>query len=207
MLDIRKWLLTAAACFAVALTAHADKPRTAPLPVDMTIDENLASPAVPTSASSAVARHMDRIAKVFSKYNLEVKRLRQDEIVDVVVPCSMLFDPNSTTLAPRAAKLLGGFASLLKLPESYKILVVVHSDSAGSDKYSERLTEARADAIDEFFTSLATDVDPNVIPYGIGNDEPRADNHSIGGREANRRVDFYIIPERKTVDLARQNKL
>jgi flagellar motor protein MotB len=45
------------------------------------------------------------------------------------------------------------------------------------------------------------------VPYGVGFDEPRASNNSIAGRQSNRRVEFYIIPEKQTVEMAKSGKL
>jgi outer membrane protein OmpA-like peptidoglycan-associated protein len=175
-------------------------------PVDMTIEENIATPVVPNKASNAIIRHMDRIGKTFTKHGLEVKMARKGEVVDVIIPCEELFNPNETELKGDAHKLLSAFNALVKLPTLYKILVVVHSDDTGDEAYSETLTEARSNAIDDYFEN-AFGEGINLIPYGVGFDEPRDSNNSIAGRNANRRVEIYIIPEKQTVEMAKSGKL
>jgi outer membrane protein OmpA-like peptidoglycan-associated protein len=175
-------------------------------PVDMTIAENLATPAVPNKASNAIIRHMDRIGKTFSKHGLEVKTARKGEVIDVIIPCDDLFNPNEAELKADAHRLLSAFNALLKLPTLYKMLVVVHSDDAGSEAYSVSLTEERSNAIDDYFSESFGD-SINLVPYGVGFDEPRASNNSIAGRQSNRRVEFYIIPEKQTVEMAKSGKL
>lgn len=175
-------------------------------PIDMTIEENIASPAVPNKASNAIIRHMDRIGKTFSKHGLEVKMVRKGEVLCVILPSDDLFAPNETELKVDASKTLSAFNALLKLPTLYKLLVVVHSDDAGDVKYSETLTEARSNAIDDYYSTALGD-DLNLVPYGMGLDEPRASNNSIAGRKQNRRVEIYIIPEKQTVEMAKSGKL
>jgi outer membrane protein OmpA-like peptidoglycan-associated protein len=175
-------------------------------PIDMTIEENIANPAVPNKASNAIIRHMDRIGKTFAKHGLEVKTARKGEVIYVIVPCDELFNPNETELKADAHKLLSAFTALLKLPTLYKMLVVVHSDDAGSETYAVSLTEERSNAIDDYFSETLGD-DINLVPYGVGFDEPRSSNNSIAGRQANRRVEFYIIPEKQTVEMAKSGKL
>lgn len=174
---------------------------------DMTIDENIATPAVPAKNSNTIIRHMQRIGAVYSKHGLEVKPVRKGEVLKIVVPCNVLFEPNDTVLSMKASQTLNAFKDLVKLPELYKILIVVHSDNTGSDEYLDNLTHARANAIDQYFESIYRNSNLNIIPYGVGNDEPRQDNNSISARDANRRVDFYIIPEKRTIDMAKSNKL
>lgn len=206
-------LLLRLACLVLAVCAcsaghiYAANPKTDPDPFELTIDENLATPEVPAKASATVNRHMQRIGAVYTKHGLEVKPYRKGEVLQVIVPCQSLFQPNDTVLAPRASRVLNAFKDLVKLPDLYKILIVVHSDNTGSQQYADELTVARANAIDNYFISLFPTAQLNLIPYGVGNDEPRTDNRSIGARESNRRVDFYIIPEKRTVEMARSNKL
>lgn len=175
-------------------------------PIDMTIEENIATPAVPSKASNAIVRHMDRIGKTFTKHGLEVKMARKGEVICVILPSDDLFAPNETELKPEATKILSAFNALLKLPTLYKLLVVVHSDDAGAENYSNILTENRSNAIDDYFNETLGD-NLNLVPYGMGFDEPRASNNSIAGRKQNRRVEVYIIPEKQTVEMAKSGKL
>lgn len=178
------------------------------IPAELTIEENIAYPSAPAKASSALIRHMDRIASVFEKHGLTVKRYRKGEVIDIVVPAEMLFAPNEMVLSPNASKILVAFRKILELPSMYRMLVVVHTDNTGSEEYADAITEARANAIDEYLEKQNGGKEINLIPYGVGNDEPLApDNNSIVNRNRNRRVEFYIIPEQQTIDQARTGKL
>lgn len=200
-------LRATALALTVALTVPAVSMAQTMDPDEMTLDENLSYPKVPDKARNSIVRHIERIGNTFKSKGIEVKYTRSGEVADIVVPCSELFDPNSTELSVRAPRYLNALQALVKLPTLYKIVVVVHADDTGSAEYSDALTEERSDTIDEYLRTLAPDAKVNVIPYGMGQDEPRAANNSIAGRAANRRVEFYIVPESQTIDMAASGKL
>ena len=198
----------AAIAITVAPAAMGASPKQAASdPTEMTIDENVATPAVPNKASAAIIRHMNRMAAVFEKHGLEVRRMRKGEVIVVVVPDDKLFMPNETDLSPSAHTVLSAFNSIVKLPALYKVLIVSHTDNTGSETYADQLTEDRANAVDEYFERAFPNAKLNIVPYGMGLEAPRSANTSIGGRQANRRTEIYIIPEQQTVDMARANKL
>lgn len=164
-------------------------------------------PEVPSRSHNAIVRHMENIGATYSKHGLETRMMRTGEVLVVSVPASTLFDANSTELRPDAPRVLNAFSQIIKLPGSYKVLVVAHTDDTGAELYADNLTEARANAVDSFYTATIPDITLNLVPYGVGNDEPRATNHSIAGRAANRRIEFIIIPEKETIARARAGKL
>lgn len=174
--------------------------------VELSFEENLSVPVVPSKAHNSVVRHIERISKAFEKHNLKAETMRNGEITRITVPCSMLFVANQTELSSEASKVLNAFNTLIKLPELYKVVIVVHADDTGDETYADFLTEERANAIDDYYLrNLGENI--NIIPYAMGSDTPRTSNNSIAGRAENRRVEFYIVPERKTVDMAKAGKL
>lgn len=192
---------------ALAMTVAAVATTTATDPSDLTLAENIATPAVPDKGHNAIVRHIERIGTTFARQGIDVRYLRRGQVACITIPASTLFAANQTDLLPTAPRTLNAFQALLKLPRLYKILVVVHADDTGSAEYSDQLTEDRADAIDEYFQRTLPGVELNTVPYGMGLDEPRAANTSIAGRAANRRIEFYIVPEKQTVDMAVGGKL
>lgn len=197
--NFRNVIAAVAVLFSVSVFAES--------PVDMTIDENIASPAVTGKAQAPVIRHMEKLGAVLSKHGFKVTPMRKGEVLRVAVPCSQLFAPNQGSLMQGAARYLSAFRDIVRLPKHYKVLVVVHTDDAGSADYLDSLSEERANAIDEYYVQSLDKDDLNIVPYGVGNDEPLLPNTSIGNRAANRRVDFYIIPGQSLIDQARSGRL
>lgn len=193
-------ILMAAVCgFASTNTTDADTPKT--------LKENITTPEVPKKYSPAIQRHMGNNANQFARHNLEVAMHRKNEVYSVIIPCDTLFKANDDELRSHAPYYLNAFKDLLHKPTSYKILVVVYSDNTGSEQYSDDLTERRANAIADYFDDLVSDVETNIIPYGMGSDEPRSANTSVKNRRRNRRVEIYIVPEENVIKRARTGTL
>ncbi|RMF97213.1 MAG: OmpA family protein, partial [Candidatus Schekmanbacteria bacterium] len=62
-----------------------------------------------------------------------------------------------------------------------------HTDSIGSEKYNQKLSEKRAEAVKNYYVEKG--VDASIIEaIGKGESEPVADNKTREGRAKNRRV-------------------
>lgn len=168
-------------------------------------DTNLTTPEVPAKASAAVARHMDNISKWFKSKGLSTKTVRNNEVLVVTIPASELFTPNSTDLIDGATTHLNAFEPAIEHPESYRILIAVHTDDTGDNTYSNKFTKERAEVIMETFESIARhkSVKPNIYYYWFGSKRPTVENNSIKNRAQNRRIEFYIVPESRTIEGAR----
>lgn len=186
-------LTVAIVCFSV--TAADDTPATDNL--DLSVAENIATPAVPAKAKPYIKGAMDQLRRYFVKDGFEASMLRDGEVLRVTVPCSRLFPPCGVELKPSAAAVLKPFATVVREPAKYKILVTVHTDDTGDDMYADSITAARANAIDDYLWQLAREEETNVVPYGLGRDEPLAPNKSMAARASNRRVEFIIVPDRE----------
>lgn len=203
-----KYLLASLMAASVSASAHALTPD---LPADdgdfVTAEQNINLPKVPDKASAAIIRHMDGLAKTFAKHNFEVRKTRKGQVIYIVIPCDRLFAANATELMPSAVPLLNSFDALVKRPELYKIVILGHADNTGDEIYSDNLSEVRANAVDDYFEDMSGKIEANIIPYGMGYDEPLHDNNSIANRSANRRIEIYIVPTERLIEMARTGKL
>ena len=187
--------------------SYAQEPDDGPAAFNMTAEQNINNPIVPQKVSNSVIRHMDGLAKTFAKHEFEVKKIRRGEVLKVIIPTDVLFAPNDTKLLPSAVKLLNAFEALVTRPELYKLVIMAHTDNTGDEVYSDNLSEVRANAVDEYFEDLIKGKSANIIPYGMGFDEPVVNNNSISNRQRNRRIEIYIIPESQIIDMAKKGKL
>jgi len=77
-------------------------------------------------------------------------------------------------------------------PDIQKVRIEGHTDSRGSEKYNQRLSERRANSVMQYL--LGKGVDPKRLQaVGYGESKPIAPNSTDKGREANRRVEFVIV--------------
>lgn len=191
--------LTATLCLGAANPAEPFDPMAA------NIEENIAYPPVGEKDSHNVAATMSRLATSLKGAGYDVDYVRRGEVIMVTLPCSRLFAPNSVSLIPAASKLLAPLVPYVNRTDNYKIILAVHSDNTGDEMYSEKITADRANAIDEYFYKINGNKDTDIIPYGLGADEPVAPNTGIANREKNRRVEIYFVPTAELIEKTKRN--
>ncbi len=170
--------------------------------LEYSLDQNIATPEVPKKAKAYVKTAMDQLRRYMLKSGFATEMLRDGEVVELTVPCSDLFGAGAVELKPTAGERLRPLGIVVREPKKYKVLVAVHTDDTGDEVYADSISAARANAIDDYLWQLAGTDDTNVVPYGIGKDEPRVPNTTRVNRAVNRRVEIFIIPDRKLFELA-----
>ena len=71
--------------------------------------------------------------------------------------------------------------------------VAGHTDSVGSDAYSQQLSEKRASSVAAYLSSHGV-VHTRIVTVGAGEAHPVASNDTEEGRAQNRRVEITIVP-------------
>lgn len=161
---------------------------------ELAVNDNIASPEVPKKLTVQVERYMADLATRLRRAGYAADTQERDGlVVTVVIPASELFEPNDTLVAPFAVSRLMPLSKYLTVPDKYKVLVTVHSDDTGSEEYLNALTTARADALVEWFGRQGVQT-AQLVPYGMGYDEPESVEPSRAGRAKNRRVEIYFVP-------------
>lgn len=193
----------------VAATALAGRPDDGGVSAaDLDFGTNIETPKVPAKVAPDIREHMNNIKRALEKHKLDVETERSGEVVNIKIPCSVFFAPNDTVIKRAGLDKLRLLSDVLKYPTMYKVIVAVYSDNTGDDEYNDNLTMTRANVIDEFLVGLVpSGTAANVVPYGMGSADPRAENNSIANRALNRRVEILIVPEWQMVETARAGKL
>jgi outer membrane protein OmpA-like peptidoglycan-associated protein len=121
----------------------------------------------------------------------------QEEQRGIVITLSgaVLFRSGSADLLPIAREKLDQVAQTLNDHERRTILVEGHTDSRGSTRTNERLSQQRADIVREHLVSRGVAA-ARIRAVGLGSGRPIADNNSAEGRANNRRVEIIVEPER-----------
>ena len=103
----------------------------------------------------------------------------------------VLFEFNSTTIAPGFEPVLDFVATVMQQNPSLGIVVVGHTDDVGDDNDNLRLSQERAEA--GMAAIIARGGDPTRITReGRGETNPLAPNDTEDGRRMNRRVEFVL---------------
>lgn len=175
--------------------------------VDVTLEENISQPVIPSNAKDKIVAYMRDVALGLQNKKLNIKLVRNGEVIVITVQSDNYFSPNSTSLKDNIATRIDPIISMLKTDgDKYKVIIAVHSDDTGSEEYTEILTEERGYAIYEYIENSGVSVS-DVVLYPMGNTLPLYPNNSIVNRRLNRRIEIYLIPNKYMIDRARANKL
>ena len=173
---------------------------------ELTLDENLSVPAVPEDCKDVVKEHQLTQARKLVAAGYNVETMRGGEVVIATIQSDELFNPNDTVLAPKAGKQLRSFAQFLRVPDMYRMMLVMHSDNTGTAAYTDALTSSRVLSVLGWFESNVSNSD-YIIPYAMGASEPLFLNNSITNRQRNRRLEIYLVPGKTLLDLAAKGQL
>jgi len=142
---------------------------------------------------AAVGHQLDKQAKELEQIpNTEVTR--QEDSLLVTMAEAVLFDVNSAALKPQAQSSLSQMADVMVGYPDSTILVKGHTDSTGSEKHNQELSERRAKAVENYLIAKGVP-DSRITAIGFGKTMPVASNDTAEGREKNRRVEIEIKPK------------
>lgn len=102
------------------------------------------------------------------------------------------FDFDEATIRPEHYAFLNSMIKVVKGHTDLRVKVTGHTDSDGSDMYNDGLSERRAKAIIEYFTSHGLPADRLEFDFK-GEKNPVDSNETPEGKQHNRRVDFSFI--------------
>jgi len=174
--------------------------------MEMDLDDNILTPAVPDKEHMAVSRYMKRLGTELARQGFIVDMMREDEVVLVTVPTDKLFLPNDTLMTGEAFKVLTPVLSHLSAPDMFKVVYAVHTDNTGSERYNMELSHARNGAVyDHMLNHVNREI--VIIPYEMGDTDPVESNDTREGRAENRRLEIYLIPGPKMITDAHKGLL
>jgi len=105
---------------------------------------------------------------------------------------TILFDTGKATLKTETVSV---FVDIIKILNEYpnaKFTVEGHTDSVGSAKLNQSLSEKRANSVRDFLIKEGIDAD-RLTAIGYGEDKPIATNNTRSGRKQNRRVEINLM--------------
>jgi outer membrane protein OmpA-like peptidoglycan-associated protein len=119
----------------------------------------------------------------------------------VAFPGDVLFDSDSSALAPGAHGRLDQLADSLNRHPDTDLIVKGHTDGSSDDGYNQTLSEQRADAVRRYL--IGGGVSPaRITSVGFGESMPLATNATAEGRQQNRRVEIELRPSQRVREQA-----
>ncbi|MCD6596022.1 OmpA family protein [bacterium] len=103
------------------------------------------------------------------------------------------FEFNSDKINSNSYYLLNKIGEVLEKHPDWQLEISGHTDSIGTEKYNQKLSERRAKSVRKYLLENFDIFARNLTAKGYGESEPIEDNETIEGRAKNRRVEFRII--------------
>ena len=146
-------------------------------------------------AGGSVGYYMDRQeAELRAKLeNTGVSVFRDGDNITLNMPGNVTFATDSADLNADFFEVLDSVGLVLKEYEQTLVEVAGHTDSTGTDAYNQALSDRRAISVARYIEARNID-SQRLMPIGMGETRPVADNGIVEGRQANRRVELTIVP-------------
>jgi len=135
----------------------------------------------------------DLRAQLLDQFNriLETRETPRGLVVNLG---DVLFDTGKYGLRPEAKEKLAKLSGIVLAHPGLNLAVEGHTDSVGSDKMNQTLSEKRAESVRSYLLDQGLAQD-SVSSQGFGKSTPVADNTTAAGRRKNRRVEIIVSGE------------
>ena len=146
-------------------------------------------------AGGAVGYYMDQ-QEAKLRAELEgtgVSITRIGDNITLNMPGNVTFATDSSDLRPAFFEVLNSVGKVLKEFDQTVVEVAGHTDSTGSEDYNQGLSERRANSVSRYLEGRGIN-GQRLLTVGMGELRPVADNATVEGRQANRRVELTMVP-------------
>ena len=112
----------------------------------------------------------------------------------MVFDANVLFDFDKSNLKPGGKEALKAYLkeARAQLSRASKVKISGHTDNVGGQKYNQKLSQRRAEAVRNYLVSLGADSKKMTV-FGKGETKPVASNKTKEGRAKNRRVEIEVV--------------
>ncbi|HIG25725.1 MAG TPA: BON domain-containing protein [Acidimicrobiia bacterium] len=104
------------------------------------------------------------------------------------------FESGSDRLAEDSLPVLEMIATFLTSNTAVRVQIIGHTDSEGDEGENLTLSTLRAEAVRSQLIARGIDAE-RLLPLGMGEYDPIADNVTQVGKARNRRIEFLVLPE------------
>ena len=173
---------------------------------DNTVVGAIIGATVGGAAGALIGRQMDKQAEELRK-DLEGAHVeRVGEGILITFESGLVFDTASYSLKDQTKGNLNDLSQTLQKYDDTNMLIEGHTDNTGEDSYNQKLSESRADAVENYLVTQGIK-DTRVTTKGYGEKQPLDSNESDVGRQKNRRVEVAIYANKEMKKAAKNGQL
>jgi outer membrane protein OmpA-like peptidoglycan-associated protein len=104
------------------------------------------------------------------------------------------FDSGAAQIRPENFALLQKVEKAIDVFPRSEITIEGHTDSYGGDDMNQKLSQQRAESVQQYMINAMRIPTYRLIATGYGETRPVASNETASGRASNRRIDIVIKP-------------
>ena len=146
-------------------------------------------------AEARVKEQFEKVEKMFTPDEARVFREGNNIILRLV---GLSFDSGAAQIKPENFELLAKVEKAIDVFPRSELIIEGHTDSYGGDELNQKLSQARAEAVQQYMINAMRIPTYRLIATGYGETRPVASNETASGRARNRRIDIVIKPNIET---------
>ncbi len=142
-------------------------------------------------AQARVKQQFEQIEKMFTPEEARVFREGDNIIMRLV---GLTFDSGASQIKSDNFDLLAKVEKAIDVFPRSELTIEGHTDSFGGDDFNQKLSQERAESVQQYMINAMRIPTYRLIATGYGETRPVASNETAAGRERNRRIDIVIKP-------------
>jgi outer membrane protein OmpA-like peptidoglycan-associated protein len=142
-------------------------------------------------AQARVKEQFERVEKMFTSDEARVFRQGDTVILRLV---GLSFDSGASQIKPNNFDLLAKVEKAIDVFPRSELIIEGHTDSHGGDEFNQKLSQERAESVQQYMINAMRIPTYRLIATGYGETRPVASNETEAGRARNRRIDIVIKP-------------
>ena len=146
-------------------------------------------------AQARVKEQFEQVEKMFLPTEARVFREADNIILRLV---GLTFDSGKAQIKPEFFDLLGKVEKAIDVFPRSELIIEGHTDSFGGDDLNQKLSQERAESVQQYMINAMRIPSYRLIATGYGETRPVASNETESGRKRNRRIDIVIRPNLET---------
>lgn len=142
-------------------------------------------------AEERVKAQFEQVEKMFTRNEARVFREGDNIILRLV---GLTFDSGKAAIEQDDFDLLAKVERAIDVFPRSELIIEGHTDSYGGDESNQRLSQERAESVQQYMVNAMRIPSYRLIATGYGETNPVANNETESGRARNRRIDIIIKP-------------